>query len=97
MKALMAVAVFLAGCANSSQTYTADGRMGHSINCSGTARNWGMCEQKAGELCGARGYEILSTAGDRGVIATAGNGNFFATSTISRTMLVSCKPAAAGS
>lgn len=93
MKALfvVAIAALLTSCASFSKTYTADGRMGYSINCSGTARNWGMCEQKAGELCGARGYDILSTTGDRGVIATAGNGNFFAGTTISRTMLVACK------
>ena len=81
----------LSGCASSTKTYTADGRVGYSLNCSGTARNWGMCEQKAGDICGSRGYDILSTAGDNGVIATAGNGNFFASSTISRTMLVACK------
>ena len=85
------VAALLAGCASSSQTYTSDGRVGYSLNCSGTARNWGMCEQKAGELCGARGYDILSTTGDHGLIATAGGGNFFASTTISRTMLIACK------
>jgi hypothetical protein len=85
------IAALLAGCATSSQTYTADGRIGYSINCSGTALNWGMCEQKAGDLCGTRGYEILSTAGDHGLIATGGNGNFFASSTISRSMLIACK------
>ena len=85
------VTSLLAGCATSSKTYTADGRVGHSINCSGTARNWGMCEQKAGELCGTRGYSILSRAGDSGFIATMGSGNAFAGSTISRSMLISCK------
>ena len=90
--ASLVLATSVVGCASSSKTYTADGREGHSLNCSGTARNWGMCEQKAGELCGPRGYEVLSTTGDKGLIATAGSGgNFFATTTISRTMLVACK------
>jgi hypothetical protein len=89
---ILASVSLVTACASSSQTFTADGKVGHSLNCSGTARNWGMCEQKAGELCGAKGYNILSTTGDRGVIATAGSGgNFFLTSTISRTMLVACK------
>jgi len=88
---VLAINAVVAGCASSSQTYTADGRVGHSLNCSGTARNWGMCEQKAGEICGARGYDILSTMGDKGLIATAGGGNFFASTTISRTMLIACK------
>jgi hypothetical protein len=93
MKLALATAVtaLLSGCATSTQTYTADGRVGHSLDCSGLARNWGMCQQKAGELCGARGYDILSATGDRGVIATAGGGNFFAGSTISRSMLIACK------
>ena len=85
------VAVLLGGCATSTQTYTSDGRVGYSIGCSGTALNWGICQEKAGELCGARGYEILSTTGDRGVIATASGGNFFAGTTISRSMLITCK------
>lgn len=88
---LVAAAAAL-GCASSTQTYTPDGREGYSLNCSGTARTWGMCEQKAGEICGSRGYNILSTSGDQGVIATASSGgNFFATSTISRTMLIVCR------
>jgi hypothetical protein len=84
-------ATFLIGCASSSQTYTSDGRVGYSLNCSGTARNWGMCEQKAGELCGTRGYEVLSTTGDHGVVVTASNGSAYASTTISRTMLITCK------
>ena len=85
------VATLLAGCASSYQTYTADGRVGYSLDCSGTARNWGMCERKAGELCGMRGYNILSTSGDSGAILTAGGGNVFASTTRSRTMLIACK------
>ena len=85
------VTLLLAGCATSSKTYTADGRVGHSINCSGTALNWGMCEQKAGELCGTRGYSILSKTGDNGFIATMGSSSAFAGSTISRSMLIACK------
>lgn len=85
------VAVLVGGCASSTQTYTPDGRVAHSINCSGTARNWGMCQEKAGELCGTRGYEIISTTGDRGAVVTASGGNLFAGTTISRTMLIACK------
>ena len=82
----------LGGCASSSQTYTADGGVGHSLNCSGLARNWGMCQEKAGEICGARGYNILSTSGDKGLIATGSSGgDFFAGTTISRSMVVQCK------
>ena len=88
---ILIASMFLQGCATSSKTYTADGRVGHSINCSGTALNWGMCEQKAGELCGTRGYSILSKTGDSGFIATMGSSSAFSGSTISRSMLIACK------
>jgi hypothetical protein len=89
---LVAFVAIAAGCASSSQTYAPDGRVGHSINCSGTARNWGMCLEKAGELCGAKGYDVVSRTGDQGLIASGSQGNFFAGTTISRSMLVVCKP-----
>jgi hypothetical protein len=84
-------ALALSACASSRATYTADGRQGHSLNCSGLARTWGMCEEKAGEICGARGYDILSTTSDSGVIATANDAGFMAGNTISRTMLIACR------
>lgn len=89
--AVLGLLAALGGCASSSQTFGPDGRVTHSINCSGTARNWGMCEQKAGELCGAKGYDIVSRSSDTGAMASGGSGNFFATTTHSRTMLVACK------
>ena len=81
----------LMGCAGSSRTYTSDGRTGHSLNCSGTARNWGMCEQKAGEICGSQGYEVLSTTGDTGAVLTASRGGVYASTTRTRTMLIACR------
>lgn len=90
VKAVLVI-VLLSGCASSSQTYTSDGRAGYSLNCSGTARNWGMCESKAGEICGARGYEILSRTGDQGFIASGNNGDFYAGTTTKRNMLIACR------
>jgi hypothetical protein len=55
----------LAGCAVERPTYLADGRQGHSIDCSGAALNWGYCERKAGELCQARGYDVVSAIGEQ--------------------------------
>lgn len=81
---LIFAASLLAGCASSSQTYTPDGRVGYSLNCSGNVRTWGACEQKAGDICGARGYEILSKTSDNVVLATDN-------SPISRSMLIVCK------
>ena len=87
---LLSVAV-LSGCASARQTYTSDGKVGHSLNCSGTARNWGMCYEKAGELCGTKGYVVLQKSGEQGAMATATQQGGFATSTFTRTMIVQCK------
>ena len=49
----------LEGCTTSKSVYLPDGRLGYSINCSGTALDWGSSLQKAGEKCGAARYELL--------------------------------------
>jgi hypothetical protein len=88
---LLILAITLSSCASSKQTFGPDGRPSYSLNCSGLARNWGMCLEKAGELCGTKGYDIVTANTDRGAIAQASTQQLFATSTISRSMLVSCK------
>ena len=54
-----------------------------------------MCMEKAGDLCGARGYSIVSAMGDVGNLAvgtaTTTNANLVAGSVMSRSMVVSCK------
>ncbi|PZX29436.1 hypothetical protein C7416_104441 [Cupriavidus phytorum] len=91
-----AAALVLAGCATSSKTYGPNGEVAHSIGCSGTALSWGMCYEKAGEICGEKGYNVISTSGDTGSIAagsaTRQNASFVGGSTISRSMVIACKP-----
>ena len=87
---LTAIAL-LSGCASSSKTYTPDGREAYSIDCSGMARTWGMCLEKAGDLCGAKGYDTYTMAGDKGWVATAQPDFAMGGSTISRNLLVACK------
>ena len=53
----------LGGCATASKTYTADGKEGYNIACSGSALNWGMCYEKAGNICGTKGYVVLGVIG----------------------------------
>jgi hypothetical protein len=65
----------LTGCASSSTTFGPDGRPAHVLNCSGWARTWGHSYEKAGQICGARGYEVVSR--DEGGL--------------SRSMTVACK------
>jgi len=68
--------IILSACASSSSTYAPDGREAFSLNCSGTMRDWGMCHEKAGELCGTKGYDILVQNGEQGaMINGASNGH----------------------
>ena len=87
----IALVLIVAGCASARQTYTSEGKVGHSLNCSGTARSWGMCYEKAGELCGAKGYVVLEKSGEQGAIASATPQGGFASSTHSRSMIIQCK------
>jgi hypothetical protein len=50
-----------------------------------------MCLEKAGDLCGAKGYDTFTSAGDKGWIATAQPDFAMAGSTISRNLLIACK------
>ncbi|CNL09867.1 hypothetical protein [Yersinia aldovae] len=83
--------IALYGCASSSKTYGPDGRVAYTIDCSGLGGTWGMCLTKAGDLCGSKGYDLLTSAGDKGLVAVADPSQAFMSSTISRNLLVSCK------
>lgn len=91
----LAAAIMLSACASASKTYGPDGREAYSINCSGAARSWGMCMEKAGDICGSRGYSVISAVGDVGNLAIASattqNANLVAGSVMSRSMIVSCR------
>jgi hypothetical protein len=89
---VLLVAIMGASCfATSRETYTADGRPGYSINCSGTGLNWGMCLEKAGDLCGERGYTVLEKSSDQGSVVTGGPLGRYGGSVTSRNMIVECK------
>jgi hypothetical protein len=85
----------LAGCASSSKTYGPNGEVAYNLNCSGTARNWGMCLEKAGNICGARGYNVITSNGESGFIASGYssgmNSNFIGGTTTTRSMVIACK------
>ena len=69
---VLAVAAIFAGCVQSNETYTASGQRGHVISCTpalstgivgaiaNSSTSWGTCYQKAGEICGAKGYNVLT-------------------------------------
>lgn len=88
---LLLIVVFLSGCAMASKTYTSDGKQGYSISCSGSALNWGLCYEKAGDLCGSKGYEVLEKSGDQGALVSGNQYGVYGGSTINRSMIIKCK------
>lgn len=96
---MMLSALLLAGCVTASQTYAPDGRQAFSISCPGMMRNLGDCYQKAGEVCGAAGYVVLSQDRSTGYLSTSSfvvnqggaYGNGTSGNIMSRSILISCK------
>lgn len=89
---LVAVIFIVAGCAVGKATYLPDGSAGHSINCSGSALTWASCYEKAGAVCGARGYDVVAGGEDKAMMASSTpQYGFFAMPVVNRTMLVRCK------
>ena len=97
------LALTLAGSATSKEIYLADGSKGYSISCDGNMQNFGSCLEKAGELCGARGYAVVNQQGDAipfsaatggySANAVAASGGIQAQSgmMVTRTLFVRCK------
>lgn len=100
---LMAVSVMLTGCAMTSEQYLPDGSKGYGIRCPGAANSINSCFEKAGELCGARGYEVLNRDGSvimtsvsSASVAVNSAGGYGSASTmpvgwVERNILVRCK------
>lgn len=84
---LAAILVGLGGCATATQIYTPDGKVGHSITCSGAGLTWGNCYEKAGEICGPRGYLVLTGGAEQGAVMSGA----FAGTTMTRNMVIQCK------
>lgn len=91
-RAFFVAFLFLAGCASATDTYTPSGQKGYAINCSGTARDWGACYSKAGDLCGSRGYDIITQEGDQETTLTANQFGLYGGSSSTRSLVIACKP-----
>lgn len=71
MRALIFV-LLLSGCVTTSDVYLADGSKGHNIGCGGAVQNISACMQRAGEICGASGYEVVNREGEAVPFSTVG-------------------------
>ncbi len=61
---LISLILSLGGCAISKDMYLPDGSKGYNISCDGSANSISNCFQKAGEICGAKGYVLLNREGE---------------------------------
>jgi len=53
----------VSSCAMVKETYMPDGSKGYSISCDGAAVGINVCFEKAGDLCGASGYDLINREG----------------------------------
>ncbi|MGH8779308.1 hypothetical protein [Paraburkholderia sp.] len=84
----------VAGCSSTTTlTYLPSGEPGFAINCSGSdaSSNWGECYRRAGEACGAYGYDVISKDVDNGATAGGSLGGLFGANVKNRSMVVRCK------
>ena len=86
---LLAISL-LVGCATASKIYLPSGEQGYSVTCSGAALTWGHCFEKAGELCGAKGYTVITRSDEQGSVVGGGQYGVYGGSTINRNMLIRC-------
>lgn len=50
----------LAACGSVRHTYMQSGAKGYIVTCKGFLNTWESCLAKAGNICGAQGYDISS-------------------------------------
>lgn len=85
--AIYAVCLVLAGCVTAKPIFTPSGDQGFSIECD----SLDGCYTKAGQLCGARGYEILEKSGKSTPFFIANGGSAVAGSADSYSVIIRCK------
>lgn len=89
----------LAGCGvgvPSNAIYTPTGSIGYHIDCSGLVRNWGDCEQQAGQICKAKGYTVISKTDERQPPRADGETRILdvlTSSQVGRSMMIQCNGA----
>ena len=94
----MLILTTLCGCVRSKPITGPDGTQVYSIECNGIQNTIADCLEKAGEVCGARGYSVLGADKEFSSTATAfytGNPNnplaYVPTNRFNRNLLIQCK------
>ena len=92
------VAAGLSGCVTSQATHLQDGSQAHHVTCGGAVFSMGDCHKRAAELCGPRGYQVVSGGTESTPFSTAsanvnaygGQASGFSGSIINRDLIVKC-------
>ena len=88
---LLALVLAVGGCASSHATASLD-EEAHGINCSGADRTWALCGERAAEICGARGYDVLAAGGGTaGMLETLNPSAGFDGPVTERSILIRCR------
>jgi hypothetical protein len=84
----------LGGCIRVTDTpiFTPSGKQGFTIDCSGQFSTWSKCYEKAGELCGATGYNIIEKTGDQASSVSGTEYGVYGSQSATRTLVIACKP-----
>jgi len=92
---VVAVCLQVSACATSKEVFLSDGSKGYRISCDGIVLSAGDCLEKAGAICGARGYLVVDQQGEAVPLSTASasSGVLQGQSgmVISRSLFVRCK------
>ncbi|MGI9228810.1 MAG: hypothetical protein ACR2P9_03020 [Gammaproteobacteria bacterium] len=92
---LLILIIFASGCATSKNIYLSDGSEGYSISCDGAAVGINVCFEKAGQLCGTKGYNLINREGQLVPfgIGSANNQGAFVTygSLNTKSIMIQCK------
>lgn len=95
IKILLIATILLNGCAISTPVYLADGSHGYKISCNGAASNFGTCIEKAGEICGSKGYTLFDRDGSAMPVGLANVNQYGASAQygamVSRYIMMKCK------
>lgn len=88
---LIALAVALGGCATSRTIIGQDGKPLHKISCDGSVQTIDACYEKAGELCGSAGYDVVDQNGSARPFFVATGDTFTYGAAVYRTVFARCR------
>ena len=67
-KSIFILLPLMSACTLTQEMKTADGQAAISVECSGPLTSWQACYEKIGSICGAYGYEVISSTLDGNTI-----------------------------